>query len=121
MTVPGSLAAQEAARLSREATVSPKGAEAVLSDLERRIASLGPQSRVLFDTEDAYDAGSIGHDGPLAPSDGGLRVTMDADHGGPTFTLNGPEGEVTLRAPEAKYLAGVMLDQLRYAEDHHDR
>lgn len=75
------------------------------------------QSKVLFDTEDAFDAGSIGHDGPTDIEDGGLQVTMDKDHGGPTFTFNGPEGEVTLRAPEAAYLAKVMLDQLRYAKE----
>lgn len=39
---PGTLAAQEAARLSREATVSPKAAEAVLNDLERRIDAILP-------------------------------------------------------------------------------
>lgn len=39
---PGSLASQDAARLSREATVSPKAAAAVLSDLERRIEAIPP-------------------------------------------------------------------------------
>lgn len=116
MTAPGSLAAQEAARLVREATVSPKGAVAVLSDLERRIASLSPQSRVLFDTSDPFDAGLVGHDGPCTPSEGGLRLTIGADHIGPTFTLTGPDGEVVLQAPEAKIIAGAIADQMRYAK-----
>jgi hypothetical protein len=40
MPAPGSLASQDAARLSREATVSPKAAEAVLSDLGARIGDM---------------------------------------------------------------------------------
>jgi len=73
--------------------------------------------RELFNTADSFDAGVIGLDGPAEHYEaGGLRLTMGRDHLGPYFTLNGPEGEIVLQAPEAKIIAEMIADQLRYAK-----
>jgi hypothetical protein len=73
--------------------------------------------RELFNTADIFDAGVIGLDGPAEHYEaGGLRLTMGRDHLGPYFTLNGPEGEIVLQAPEAKIIAEMIGEQLRYAK-----
>ena len=73
--------------------------------------------RELFNTADIFDAGVIGLDGPAEHYEaGGPRLTMGRDHLGPYFTLNGPEGEIVLQAPEAKIIAEMIGEQLRYAK-----
>jgi hypothetical protein len=73
--------------------------------------------RELFNTADSFDAGVIGLDGPAEHYEaGGLRLTMGRDHLGPYFTLNGPEGEIALQAPEAKIIAEMIGEQIRYAK-----
>lgn len=73
--------------------------------------------RELFNTADSFDAGVIGLDGPTEHYEAdGLRLTMGHDHLGPCFTLNGPEGEIVLRAPEAKIIVEMIGEQLRYAK-----
>ena len=72
--------------------------------------------RELFNTADSFDAGIIGLDGPAEHYEAdGLRLTMGADHLGPCFTLNGPEGEIVLQAPAAKIIAEMIAEHLRYA------
>lgn len=72
--------------------------------------------RELFNTADSYDAGAIGLDGPVEHYEaGGLRLTVGSDRLGPVFTLNGPEGEIVLQSPEAKIIAEMIQQQLRYA------
>jgi len=73
--------------------------------------------RELFNTADSFDAGVIGLDGPTEHYEaGGLRLTVGYDHLGPCFTLNGPEGEIVLQAPEARIFVQMIGDELRHAK-----
>lgn len=72
--------------------------------------------RELFNTADAFDAGTVGHDGPITASEGGLSINMSVDaRTGCWFRLNGPDGEIVLSAQDAQVVSDTLAAAMRKA------
>ena len=80
--------------------------------------SIVQRELILLDTEDPFDAGITGRDGPESPKDGlGLRIVFDGTGTIPSITINGPDGEIELCGlAEIRAVADALNGGLKLAK-----